>query len=499
MKLELNNVLAGGIVYGKLIKVKDNDKSAIVSTNELENFNNAITKSIGQIDLMLNQNEDIKDYLIALKLMISDHKLLARVKSKIEEGHSAYDSVKEVLAGYRKMLLEADSSYLKERAADISDVEIRILSNLGYVENAILNDKYIIAVDTLFPTFLIANKANILGVIAKSGGYTSHAAILCRSWNIPYVLMDKEIEAKDAIINTYNNILILSPTQKEIEKCADEIKKDENSYLAIPHEGFAFLANIGTNYDIDKVLEYNFDGVGLYRTEMIFMRSTRPLTYEEQLSTYLEAAHRLKDKTLCFRTFDVGDDKTIKYLKTDKKGVDNYLNNTEIFETQIKAMCMANAYNNVKIMFPMIETESEFRFLKQWVRKIAKEMNANMPKIGMMLETKKALENIESFFDADFISIGTNDLTHELYNVNREESIDNYDNYLKDLLYKIRRVVKFCNEKNIFLSVCGELAGISKTALALYNLGIRNLSVSPSGIKALNSAYKNFINIKSKL
>ncbi len=499
MKLELNNVLASGITYGKVLHIKDNNKSAKATTNELENFNNAITKSIGQIDLMLNQNEDIKDYLIAIKLMIGDHKLLARVRTKIEEGNSAYDSVKEVLAGYKKTLLDADSSYLKERAADISDVEIRILSNLGYVENDILNDKYILAVDILLSTFLITNKNNILGVVAKNGGYTSHAAILCRSWNIPYVIVDKDIEANDMIINTYNNLLIINPTKKEIDKCNLEIKKDENSYKAVSHEGFSFLANVGTNYDIDKVLEYDFDGVGLYRTEMIFMRSTRPLTYEEQLSTYLEAAHKLKDKSICFRTFDVGDDKTIKYLKTDKKGIDNYLNNTEIFENQIKAICMANAYNNVKIMFPMIETEAEFRFLKQWVRKIAKELQANMPKIGMMLETKKALENIESFYDADFISIGTNDLTHELYNINREESLDNYDNYLKDLLYKIKRVVKFCDEKNIFLSVCGELAGVSKTALALYKLGIKNLSVSPSGIKALNTAYKKYINVKSKL
>lgn len=495
MRLELKNVLAGGIAYGKVLNIKNDLKNYERAIDELTNFNNAITKSIAQIDVMLNQNEDINDYLIALKLMISDNKLLEAVRNKIKNGTNAYDALKMVMNDYKKALLESDSTYLKERVADLEDVEGRILSNLSQIKSDILNDKYIIKTDLLLPTFLITNKNNILGVIAKEGGYTSHAAILCRSWNIPFVIIDNELEFAEAIINTYDNTLIINPTNKEIDKYEVEKKKEESySFKAISHPNFLFLANVGTNQDLKTVLDYDFDGVGLYRTEMIFMRSTRALTYEEQLSIYLEAANLMKNKMICFRTFDVGDDKNISYLKTNKKGINNYLNNTEIFENQIKALCMANVYNNVKIMFPMIETESEFHFLKEWVRKISKELRVNMPKVGMMLETKTALDNIESFKDADFISIGTNDLTHELYNLNRDNALDNYDNYFKDLLYKIKKVVKFCDDNNILLSVCGELAGISKTALALYKLGIKNLSVSPSAIKTLNSCYKKYIN-----
>ncbi len=500
LKLELDSVLASGIAYGKIQKINNDDSSFEIAADELGNFNNAVTKSIAQIDLMLNQNDDIKDYLIALKLMISDAKLLDAVRVKIRNGSTAFHSIKEVMDEYKNALLNSDSSYLKERVADLSDVEGRLLSNLGNKNNDVLNDKYIIYSDSLLPTFLITNKANILGVIAKNGGYTSHSAILCRSWNIPFVVVKNDIDATDAIINTYNNLLILNPKKNEIDKCKLEISKNENNLLEIvDHPNFLFLANVGTNQDLKQVIDLGFDGIGLYRTEMIFMRSTRPLSYEEQLSIYLEACHTLKDKPICFRTFDVGDDKKIKYLKTNKKGIDNYLNNTEIFENQIKALCMANVYNNVRIMFPMIENESEFHFLKEWVRKISKELRTNMPKIGMMLETKKALDNIESFIDADFISIGTNDLTHELYKIDRDNALDNYDNYLKDLLYKIKNVVKFCNKNSIYLSVCGELAGVSKTALALYKLGIKNLSVSPSAIKALNMSYKKYINMKTKL
>ena len=500
MRLKIKTVLSSGITYGNVFNVKSIIKPSVKTTNEIDNFNTAINKSINQINEMLKENEAISDYLNALKLMISDDVLISGVRAKINDGIGAYESIEIVMEEYKKSLANSDSSYLKERVADIEDVEARILSNLNSSNSGALETKKIIYVDTLLPTFLIANRDNILGVVAKNGGYTSHCAILCRGWNIPFVIVDDDFESDEIIIDTYANSIVINPTEKEIERCKRELKKkEESSNLAISHPGFLFLANVGSNQDLKKVIDCGFDGVGLYRTEMIFMRSTRPLTVEEQLRIYLDAANAMHDKFICFRTFDVGDDKKLSYLKTNKKGIDNYLNNAEIFESQIKALCLANIHNNIKIMFPMIETEGEFCFLRQWVRKIAKELRCNIPQIGMMLETKKALENIEAFKSADFISIGTNDLTHELYNIDRENALNDFDIYLKDLLHKIKKVVKFCEENNILLSVCGELAGISRTVLSLYKLGIRNLSVSPSAIKTLNSSYKNFINMKTKL
>ena len=149
-------------------------------------------------------------------------------------------------------------------------------------------------------------------------------------------------------------------------------------------------------------------------------------------------------------------------------------------------------------MFPMIETKEDFKFLKDWVIKIQKENNYKLPKIGMMLETKKALKNIEDFTDVDFISIGTNDLTKELYGVNRNEE-NKYSLYLDDLLLKLRKVVEFASRNDIFLSVCGELASIKEVAIKYYEIGIRSLSVSPFAMRNLNAAFSEFKNQKRRL
>ena len=145
-------------------------------------------------------------------------------------------------------------------------------------------------------------------------------------------------------------------------------------------------------------------------------------------------------------------------------------------------------------MFPMIEQESEFIYLKDWVLRLAKEGNYNIPKIGMMLETKMALTSIETFLEPDFFSIGTNDLTHELYNISREDETNEIFNHINDLIESLKRVVKFCNEKNISLSICGELASIKEVAIRFYEIGIKNLSVSPASMAMLNMAYDEFIN-----
>ena len=183
-------------------------------------------------------------------------------------------------------------------------------------------------------------------------------------------------------------------------------------------------------------------------------------------------------------------------MNTKKKGIDNYIRNPEIFETQISAIMKANKYKNVRLMFPMITSNSEFEYLRDWVLRVAKKNGYNTPLIGMMLETKSALMNIDTFVKADFISIGTNDLTKELYDINRDMSISEIDKYLSKLLIDIKSVVDFCNKMNICLSVCVELASIKYVALKFYEIGIKNLSVSPSLIRTLNISYEEFKNNK---
>lgn len=496
MEYQIKSVLSDGIAIGN-VRVKNVNNNYLNGESEEEAFKNALTKSLAQIDKMMADNADLSDYLIALKLMISDKTLTDGVKKLIHEGYNAYDAVEKIMNMHIDELKLSTSVYLKERVADLRDIKERILNNLGNNNISELNKSYIIVVNELNPTDLIFHRKNVLAIIAKKGGYTSHSAILARSWGVPYILSDLDFEdGKNIIIDTFKKRIVIEPTQAEIYNYKLEIAKRESfGKKAIKHDGFGFLANVGSNVDLENVIKYGFDGIGLYRTEMIFMNSERPLSFDEQYDIYHKASKMMKDKPITFRVFDIGDDKRLSYIKTHKKGVDNYVKNQELFINQIKALCKANE-GNIKIMFPMIETPSEYNFLREWVINIAKEFDYKVPKLGMMLETREALEHIFEFENVDFISIGTNDLTHDVYHVSRDDALDLFSNYINDLTEKLKSVVKYAKANNVYLSVCGELAAVPAAAFKFYEIGIKNLSVSPSMIRTLNSIYTDYQNNK---
>lgn len=503
MKFAIDNVLANGIVVGNIFFTNNDisNDNVVSKDDEISKLKDAISASINQIEEMKKTNKELLEYLNVQQLMISDPNLISKATDLIlNKNKSACEAVSDVLGVYISDLKNSTSLYLQERAIDIKDIIVRITNNLKTSNEINTDVKYILYTDILYPSFLIHNKNNIIGIIAKSGGYTSHSAILCRQWDIPYVISNEDyLNGEKAIIDTGKGIIITNPSCEEILKYENDIKEnDVFSKISIAHDDYLFLANVGSNLDLKKVLKYKFDGVGLYRTEMIFMNTNRPYTFTEQYEIYQEAVNTMGDKYLCFRTFDIGDDKKLSYIQTFKKGIDNYRNNPQLFINQVKALLKANTNGNMRIMFPMIESVDEFRFLKDWVLKIREENNYNMPKIGMMLETKKALENITTFTDVDFISVGTNDLTSELYHMDRDKVLENPKEYINDLLEKLKNVVKFCEKFNICLSVCGELASVSDVAKTLYSIGIKNLSVSPSAIQNLNRAYTDFKKTKEK-
>lgn len=495
MKYSIKEILSNGFVMGT-VKVLDSFeiiKKPKNKEDEKKQFLNSIDKSLNEIN---NMKDD--SYLVIQRLMISDPTLKENGIKYIDEGKTAAEAINLVMEDVIKSLEESSSSYLKERANDIKDVTFRLISNLGNKKKQVYDKPYILYTDNLLPSYLINNKDYIIGVIAKSGGYTSHSAILCRSFDIPYVIADIECKDNDTIcIDTRKNKIAVNPSFEDMERYIEEINSSKRFIKkAVLHPGFLFLANISSSHEIKNVLEYDFDGIGLFRTELIFMNSDRPLTFDEQFQIYSRVTHAMAERIVCFRTFDVGDDKKISYLNTNHKGFDNYLNNKEIFETQVKAMLAANLYSNVRIMFPMIETKKEFDYLREWVLRIAKENNYRKPLIGMMLETKNALINVREFTNTDFISLGTNDLCSELYHIDRENRMNNFNEFIDDLLEKLKDVVDFCNKRDICLSVCGELASVKEVALRFYKLGIKNLSVSSSCIQMLNNCYTEFISNK---
>lgn len=500
-------VISHGIAYGKAINVMDN---YVISQNLCSNTileQQLIRKSIEEVivDLKELQNEEVfkdEEFIMVHIMILQDPVLLQEVDNLIEKKrYHAARAFDEVINVYIEKFSEASTAYLKERNLDLKDIRNRVLKKLNRNFFKTLNtDKVILICDELYPSLLMEYKDSVAGVIAFKGGSTSHGAILCKAREIPYVVT-REINVADdtnIVIDSRLNMLYLDVSD-DMLKSYKELKKQLKTDK--PIDDFSkykikILANVSTNDEIDKVLKYNMHGVGLYRTEFIFMNVNRPLSFDEQVDIYSEAVLRLNGKTICFRTFDVGDDKQLSYLKTSHKGIDNYRNNRELFVTQIKAILASNRYSNIKIMFPMIETYDEFRYLRDLVYKIKREeKNYTYIKVGMMLETKSALEHLEDFKDIDFMSLGTNDLTSELYNIKRSEVL-NYQSFIDDLVTRLKVVSEHCHKYNIELSICGELAGCSDVTKKLYDINIKNYSVSVSNATALEHSLKECLKIK---
>jgi phosphoenolpyruvate-protein kinase (PTS system EI component) len=501
MEIFVQKVLSNGLAMGNC-KVYYNEIDIDSTKSDIEEIallRIAIDRSYLEIKDLINKEPDLVDYLTAQSLMIKDPYLFKKACDYIENGNSARKAFKKAMDDFKKNLKISSSSYLKERVLDLDDVSEIVISNMK--EKSFSNEEhpYILVVDELRPSQLLKTHNNLIGIVARKGGYTTHSSIMARSFDIPYVVCDIECSENDTIIiDTRLKKVILDPTPA-IKEAYSEAILNYQSFMkkAIPHDGYQFLANVGSNRELKRVNDYEFDGVGLYRSELIFMNQDRPYSFNEQYFIYKDAMDIIGNKKMIMRTFDIGDDKQISYLKASKKGIVNYKNNKEIFENQVGAMMKANTNDNLWLMFPMIENVEDFNYLKNWVLRIRKENNYLMPKIGMMLETKEALNNIKDFKDVDFISIGTNDLTRELYNIKREDNMFLNDEQFKDLLNKIKIVVDFCDKNNICLSICGELASIKECAIKFFEIGVKNLSISPSLIQILNTSFNEFkTNIK---
>lgn len=467
-------VLAEGIVYGKVQIVKET-----VNTDNSVDFLFSIKMALDQIEELKKANPENSAYLDVHKYLIDDPVFKNEVLKMIGNGNDSVSSVKYVFSQYLDELSRSSDEYLKERTLDIKDVMNRILSNLSEKKEYILTEKCIVLVEDLLPSFLIRNKKNILGVISRKGGSTSHSAILCRGWNIPYVVSDLILADGDYVLID-NDIIEINPSFNRVNKINPNCQYKE---LAV-HEGYGFFANVFSNEDIDYIDRLGFDGVGLYRTEFIFMDKNRALSLEEQINIY-QGALAKTNKDIYFRTFDVGDDKSLSFINCQTKGINNYLNNLDFFETQIKALVIAGAKY---IMFPMINNRVELKVLKNIVCKYSKSV-----RIGIMLETKDALANLSDFFDVDFISIGTNDLVESLYHITRGKQLECLD-YLNNLLTEIKRVVEFCRNNKIKLSICGELASLESVIIELFKVGINNISINISKTNNLNNGYYKYIN-----
>lgn len=533
-----------GISIGKVflkeeIGAKVEKKNIENISDEIAKLNAAIEKSLKEVKsiyeyALKNLGEKEAEIFSAHKLMLEDPEFIDFIKEKIKlESVNAEWGVKEASNNYISILENMDNEYLKERAADIKDISKRLINNLMGIENislSTLEEECIIVSKDLTPSDTAQmRKDKVLGFVTEVGGRTSHTSIMARTLELPAVVgvkdMTKSVKNNDMIIiDGEEGTVIINPTQDEIntykekrkafEEFKNKLKELKNS-KSISKDGYKveIAGNIGTPNDIDKVIENGGEGVGLYRTEFLYMDRDKLPTEEEQFESYKIVAEKLEGRPLVIRTLDVGGDKELPYLEMPKemnpflgyRAIRLCLDRVDIFKVQLRAILRASAYGNIKIMFPMISSLKEFRDAKQILEEVKNELrvekipfNENI-EVGIMVEIPSAAIQSDVFAkEVDFFSIGTNDLIQYTLAVDRgNENISYlYSQYHPAVLRLIKMTIENGHKEGIWVGMCGEAAGDERLIPILLGMGLDEFSMSASSILKARYIIKNISKIE---
>ncbi|MCY1117145.1 phosphoenolpyruvate--protein phosphotransferase [Bacillus safensis] len=492
-------------------EVKRFEEAIHVSKQELEAIKEHALKELGQ---------DKADIFSAHLLVLSDPELLNPVKDKIKSDKvNAEFALKETATMFVTMFEAMDNEYMKERAADIRDVTKRVTGHLLGVDipnPSMISEEVIIIAEDLTPSDTAQlNRQFVKGFATDIGGRTSHSAIMARSMEIPAVVGTKEatktVKNDDLIIvDGITGDVIIQPSEDEVKA----YQKKHEDYLAQKAEWAKLVdqptvtkdgvhvelaANIGTPEDVKGVLENGGEAVGLYRTEFLYMGREQLPTEEEQFDAYKTVLEKMEGKAVVVRTLDIGGDKELPYLQLPKemnpflgyRAIRLCLEEQEIFRTQLRALLRASTYGNLKIMFPMIATLSEFREAKAILLEEKEALVAagtdvsDSIEIGMMVEIPSTAVIADQFAkEVDFFSIGTNDLIQYTMAADRmnERVSYLYQPYNPAILRLITLVIEAAHKEGKWVGMCGEMAGDEIAIPLLLGLGLDEFSMSATSI-----------------
>ena len=422
---------------------------------------------------------------------------------------------------FSQMFAAMDDDYMRERAADVKDISARVVKILsGVSENGLVTDKpVILAADDLAPSETVQlNKEMVLSFVTQGGSTNSHTAILARTMNIPAIIglgpeLKEELEGRQAIVDGISGCLIIEPdeaTLKEYEekkkehqekqRLLQQLKGKEN--ISLDGQKVKLYANIGNAADIGAVIQNDAAGIGLFRSEFLYLENDHFPSEEEQFKVYKYVAETLAGKQVIIRTLDIGADKQIDYFNLPKeenpalgyRAIRICLTRQEIFRTQLRALLRASVFGNIAIMFPMIIALEEVLEIKKIVKSVMEELEADgLPfkkdiQLGIMIETPAAaLISDELAKEVDFFSVGTNDLTQYTTAVDRQNaSLENfYYPHHKAVLRLIKMAADNAHKNGIWIGICGELAADTELTEAFLAMGIDELSVSPACVLSL--------------
>ncbi len=532
MKPTLQGIAASdGIAIAKVYTLTEPDlsfsKVSVEDTeNEISRLEKALEVSTKEIELiketaLKNLGEEEAQVFEAHLMVLSDPELVGQVKDAItSQKVNAEHALKEVSDMFISIFAGMeDNPYMQERAADIRDVSKRILANLLGVKipsPATIKDEVVVVAGDLTPSDTAQlNRKYVKAFVTDIGGRTSHSAIMARSLEIPAIVGTKEITslAKDGdliIIDGLSGDVFLNPSEEVVteyrakaeafaaQQAEWEKLKDADTFTKDGHQ-VELAANIGTPKDLEGVIHNGAEGVGLYRTEFLYMDSHDMPTEEDQFEAYKAVLEGMNGKPVVVRTMDIGGDKELPYLPLPHemnpflgyRAIRISLNEPEMFRTQLRALLRASVYGKLRIMFPMIATLNDFRgakalLLEEKAKLVAEGVAVSDDiQVGIMIEIPAAAVLAHQFAkEVDFFSIGTNDLIQYTMAADRmnERVSYLYQPYNPSILTLIKHVIDSAHKEGKWAGMCGEMAGDQTAVPLLVGLGLDEFSMSASSV-----------------
>ena len=447
-------------------------------------------------------------------MMIDDLDYNGSIQNMIEsQSVNAEYAVAMTGDNFSTMSAEMDDDYMKARAADVKDISERLVSVLSGYDNDMgnLEEPVILVADDLAPSETVQmDKSKLLAFVTEHGSSNSHTAILARTMNIPAIIgipIKKEWHGHMAIVDGYAGCVIIDPDEEEIAKAKKAVVEEEEKQKllktlkgqkTITKDGkeIHLYANIGSVADTASVLMNDAEGIGLFRSEFLYLESDTYPTETEQFNAYKTVAENMAGKKVIIRTLDIGADKQVDYFELDKeenpalgyRAIRICLTREEVFKTQLRALLRASAYGNISIMFPMIISVDEVRKIRQILEEVKEELReSGIPfkdvEIGVMIETPAAVMISEQLAqEVDFFSIGTNDLTQYTLAIDRQNpKLDEfYDAHHPAVLRMIQMTIENGHKGGAWVGICGELGADLELTETFLRMGVDELSVSPT-------------------
>lgn len=533
MKTFHGKSVSNDVAIGKLFlyhkeeqQVKRSRITSEEAEKEVERYHQASGKALKQLENLYEKSvKSIGESNAAIfevhQMMLQDDDFVEAIENSIRtQLVNAEYAVATIADNFYEMFSSMEDAYMRGRAADIKDISERVIGNFeenSQQDNDIKEPVIVIAKDLAPSETVQFDPSMVLGFVTSYGSVQSHTAILAKTMNIPALVgtkmeLEESLNGQMAIIDGKEGILYIEPTKnilKEFEqrleeerrkkRLLQEFKGKEN--ITLDGVKVDVFANIGNRKDLAYVLENDANGIGLFRSEFLYLENDHYPTEEEQFVVYKAVAETMAGRKVIFRTLDIGADKQADYFQLGKeenpamgmRAIRICLTRPEVFKTQLRALFRASAFGNIAIMYPMIISLGEIKKIKSIVREVKNELDEqgidyrNVEE-GIMIETPAAVMMSEEFAkEVDFFSIGTNDLTQYTLAIDRQNSTleEFYDSHHPAILKMIQMVIENGHKQNIWVGICGELGGDLELTQTFLKMGVDELSVSPGKVLSL--------------